>query len=161
MAYTKNIIRDKATELVLQAGVRGQFPVPLESIASFLGYQSVEFFPDESTQNVSGAVNHRQKKIYINCQDSARRQMFTLAHEIGHIALHGESNGDFVDFRSDSPNDNRETEANSFAGELLMPENHFRATWLQWDGVASVVAATYGVSEDAAKVRARVLGLRG
>ena len=160
MAYTRDVIKDKATELALQAGVRGQFPVPLEIIANYLGYQSIQFSPDDSTSNVSGAVNHRQKKIYINSTDSARRQMFTLAHELGHVALHGESEGDFIDFRSDGPNDYRENEADGFAAELLMPENHFRATWMQWDGIASVVAATYGVSGTAATVRARVLGLK-
>ena len=160
MAYTRQQLRDKATELAINAGVHDQFPVPLERIASYLQYQSLQFVPDSNTGNVSGAVNHQQRKIYVNAEDSARRQMFTLAHEIGHVYLHDKSAGNHIDYRTSGPKTLREQEADSFAGELLMPEFHFRNTWSQWGGVESIVAATYGVSEYAVEVRARVLGLR-
>ena len=158
MTFTREQIRARATELALSAGVYDQFPVPLERIAEYLGYASLQFAPGTSTGEVSGAVNHQQRKIYVNATDSARRQMFTLAHEVGHVVLHGERFENFVDYRSNGNKDSRELEADSFAGELLMPEFHFRNTWTTWDGVASIVAATYGVSEQAAKVRASVLG---
>lgn len=55
---------------------------------------------------------------------------FTLAHEFGHYLLHRDemekfecSQADLADFRDDA---RRETEANQFASQLLMPPNDFR-----------------------------------
>lgn len=55
------------------------------------------------------------------------RRRFTIAHEIGHRVLHG------IGAANDTTNDlrtwisgNKETEANVFASELLMPECFFR-----------------------------------
>ncbi len=156
--YNRQQIRDLATELLINVGVREQFPTPLEDIIHYLGYTIEEFEPDEDTDRVSGAVNHRQQTIYINHQDSPRRQMFTLAHEIGHIFLHRELEGSHVDYR-DGAITPREQEANHFAAELLMPENHFRHTWMTWEGEPELVAATYGVSAEAVRVRADILKL--
>ena len=40
--------------------------------------------------DISGALKHEYGKwrIYINRQDSSTRQIFTLAHELGHFFLH-------------------------------------------------------------------------
>ncbi len=160
MSIPRQHIRDTATELAINAGVHDQFPVPLERVAEYLDYQCLQFLPDDTTDNVSGAVNHQQRKIYINGDDSARRQMFTLAHEIGHIALHGEMEGNFIDYRSKAEKTTREVEADTFASELLMPEFHFRTSWAQWEGVPSVISTVYGVSEQAVKVRAKILKLK-
>ncbi|WP_281645754.1 ImmA/IrrE family metallo-endopeptidase [Parendozoicomonas sp. Alg238-R29] len=160
MALSRQQIRDAATELAINAGVHDQFPVPLERIAEYLDYQCLQFLPDDTTNKISGAVNHQQRKIYVNGDDPARRQMFTLAHEIGHVALHGEVEGNFIDHRSPGPKTPKELEADMFASELLMPEFHFRSSWSEWDGVPSLIATVYGVSEQAVKVRAKILKLR-
>jgi len=60
--------------------------------------------------------------IYVREHDPDVRQRFTIAHELGHYFLHytaGESTT-FVSLRRSRSA--RETEANAFAAELLMPE---------------------------------------
>jgi Zn-dependent peptidase ImmA (M78 family) len=64
--------------------------------------------------------------IGVEISQSAERQRFTIAHEIGHLVLHdlGEVHVDKVNFRSSlsSTAENvEEVEANAFAAALLMP----------------------------------------
>ncbi|AMO55609.1 ImmA/IrrE family metallo-endopeptidase [Endozoicomonas montiporae] len=162
MSYTREQIKERANGLIRSLDIGDQIPVPIEQVATRLGYGYENFLPDESTRNVAGAVSHSQKMIYLNDEDSARRQLFTLAHELGHIVLHFDpTNPDqnFVDYRTPGPKNTREKEADMFAAELLMPEQHFINSWAHWSGIASLVAADFAVSEYAAEVRARVLGL--
>ncbi|MCV7628622.1 ImmA/IrrE family metallo-endopeptidase [Micrococcus luteus] len=91
---------------------------------------------------------------------SARRDRFTIAHEIGHYFLH------YLYPRRSGPGSfgrgarNRaETEANVFASSLLMPEEHFRRIWDALGADAWKVARHFDVSPAAASVRAEVLGL--
>lgn len=57
--------------------------------------------------------------IVINKSFSNDRKRFTIAHELGHILLHNESNFPVSEFRDDKI---KEKEANEFASEFLMPE---------------------------------------
>ena len=157
--YSREDIRIKVDSLVDVAGVRDQYPVPLEDLVYHLGYELVEFDPDVDTDGISGAVSHDKKCIYLNADDSARRKVFTLAHEIGHVVLHGDSPAGFIDYRKSDTRNQKEWEADNFAGELLMPADHFKAQWRKHGQVPWRVAPEYGVSEAAAKVRAEILGL--
>lgn len=59
--------------------------------------------------------------IVIKKQDSEERQSFTLMHELGHLLLHKISSiDDETDFQSHK---GREFEANTFAGNLLIPDD--------------------------------------
>ena len=59
--------------------------------------------------------------IVVKKQASERRQTFTLMHELGHLLLHRSSSiDDDIDLNS---HEGREREANSFAGNLLVPDN--------------------------------------
>lgn len=64
--------------------------------------------------------------IFTNSGSRLTREIFTLAHEIGHVFLHMESMPSFVDnsmtISGKSP-DKMEQEANYFAACLLMPDN--------------------------------------
>lgn len=53
--------------------------------------------------------------FFINRSAPPDRYRYTLAHEIGHIVMHG------------TPTANMEREADEFAAELLMPRRHIRA----------------------------------
>jgi Zn-dependent peptidase ImmA (M78 family)/DNA-binding XRE family transcriptional regulator len=67
-----------------------------------------EMIPDENNLPV----------IYINKNLSGDRQRFTLAHELGHLVMHG---GSYI------PNaDSAEIEANYFSSEFLMPSDDIR-----------------------------------
>lgn len=65
-------------------------------------------------------------RIYINSEENAQRQRFTLAHEIGHLIDRDQIANDleysFMDYRSNKNYDLHEFFADEFAGALLMPE---------------------------------------
>jgi hypothetical protein len=71
--------------------------------------------------------------ILINASEHPRRSRFTIAHEIGHFLLHKDiasQYGRIVDdahYRSEQISDFRESEANRFAADLLMPWPQIKA----------------------------------
>jgi Zn-dependent peptidase ImmA (M78 family) len=101
-------------------------PVPVLAVAKHAGV-TVRFgaLPDE----LSGFLMHDKGAVIlgVNSLHPPRRQAFTIAHELGHHALHPRAN--FVDHkilyfrgpRSSQAVDPREMQANQFAAELLMP----------------------------------------
>ncbi|MDO5052103.1 MAG: ImmA/IrrE family metallo-endopeptidase [Pseudoclavibacter sp.] len=91
---------------------------------------------------------------------SARRDRFTIAHELGHYFLHyllPKKSGP-ERFRRGARN-RAETQANIFAASLLMPSGPFREAVERHDGDWHAVAAVFDVSPRAAEVRAEVLGI--
>jgi predicted transcriptional regulator len=92
---------------------------------------------------------------------STSRDKFTVAHELGHYVLHsGVGAVPLVALRL--PVDRRgrsEWEANWFAAGFLMPEEAFRRAWDRYGGCVERSALMFGVSLEAAEVRARRLGL--
>lgn len=70
-------------------------------------------------------VNNNDLAILYRESDSTNRKRFTIAHELAHCCLHMDSNEKrHIEFRIDEQSsDKKEIEANTFAGELLIPEN--------------------------------------
>jgi len=107
--------------------------------------------------------------VLINSDKPRIRRRFTIAHELGHLALGHLHGGEVVvdeTVRGRSP---REREANAFAAGLLMPEVGVKGgwerlrhrlgkcplpiNWIVW------LAASFGVSDQAAAYRLANLGL--
>ena len=107
--------------------------------------------------------------IYISSLTSSERDRFTIAHELGHYLLH------FPKLLKDDPsarmlatrwvNESKadqvraEWEANWFAAAFLMPKAEFEAAHAKYTGDLSKIATAFGVSEAAATIRAKSLGL--
>lgn len=75
-----------------------------------------------------GFVTTRDKDIVIFTNSSSRlsRELFTLAHEIGHCVLHLQDGESFIDDNgtiSGKSTDEKEQEANYFAAHFLMSED--------------------------------------
>lgn len=104
---------------------------------------------------VSGVIKYSDPPtIYIKKSLSPERQKFTLAHEIGHYLLHKKEGVDFrVDNLDYSGDDTmQETEANYFAGVLLLPKNLLlRAKEQRLSN--EKIARIFGVSEAVIDVR--------
>ncbi|HMH70038.1 MAG TPA: ImmA/IrrE family metallo-endopeptidase [Candidatus Saccharimonadales bacterium] len=104
-------------------------PVKVEKLAKLIG---AEVKRDNLKSSLSGFAvqKHGSKFIGINSNESAERQRFTIAHEIGHLFLHKKDSVNydldgamlFRDGHSKQGTDVKEIEANRFAAELLMPE---------------------------------------
>lgn len=120
--------RAKAQARELLERQKYQIPVDVHQIALTLGLQ---IFEQEMEPYISGLLVRRGSKgvIAVNSRHHINRRRFTIAHEIGHFVLdHGglqfidAAPVFFRDEKSAQGTSYEEVEANSFAAELLMPE---------------------------------------
>jgi Zn-dependent peptidase ImmA (M78 family) len=89
---------------------------------------------------------------------SPLRDRFTIAHELGHYFLHS-NQGESPIIATRQGSSRIEWEANWFAAALLMPSDAFRKSYEDNGKNLAVVAARFGVSQEAARVRKDVLGI--
>ena len=135
-------------------------PVKLSKILEKYGY-SVKSgdFPNET---ISGALNIEKKIIYVADNDTFGRQMFTIAHELGHIFLNDKKDKEIY-YRIDSVNldeseKNGEIEANYFAASLLMPQLLVKKFWDITKDIEKM-ALWFGVTRSACYWRLKNLDL--
>jgi Zn-dependent peptidase ImmA (M78 family) len=109
-----------------------RYPVDPFEIAKSRGFSSAIMNIPEDVSGILRKKRGEKPAIYIDAKDNWRRQRFTCAHELGHIALRQGSEGDdaddfgYVDRRSDlssNGTDPAEVFANTFAANLLMPSS--------------------------------------
>lgn len=163
-------IKAKAQEILADINFAGIYPTRVEAIIEeCFGYACLGFNPSNSkdTMNISGAVFHDKKIVYYNITENLRRQIFTIAHELGHIVLHKDK-GNLIDYRQsvnlgtdywNSSASDMEKEANHFAAEILMPEEDFRKVHKNNKGSLDRIADYFGASTIATSIRAKLLGL--
>jgi Zn-dependent peptidase ImmA (M78 family) len=112
--------------------------VPVQEIATALDIDEIRLEPVESFEGALVTTPERTTgKILANSQSRPTRRSFTIAHELGHFLniWHRPMEGDrFVCSKKDigpgftsaaqviDPHQIQESEANSFAIELLIPE---------------------------------------
>ena len=141
----------------------GSAPVDLKGMAEALGLE-VEHLGLFDEPEVAGKIERDRSgyRITINALDPARRQRFTLAHEIGHYILHRDLIGDGITdsglYRS-RLSSTIERQANRYAANLLMPADLVRAAWQAGRGDPFELSEEFNVSEAAAQIRLTELGL--
>ena len=102
------------------------------------------------------------RAIFVDKKDNPGQKRFTVAHKLGHYFLHftkeDKKDGTSVSFRgSKSP---RETEANEFARELLMPEDLVRQEYnMCFIPTSSYLAGVFNVSNRDMQIRLKELEL--
>jgi len=120
----------KMAQKVLKDSKIAEPPVDLLAILRVHGiqYEEVDDFPD----TVDALIIERGNKIYaaVNALQHPHRRRFSLAHELGHYFLHRGDYGSSPTVSIDEPpsdedliptKDPVESEADMFAGELLVP----------------------------------------
>src|SRR3954447_6647094 len=136
-------------------GLEGPLPDLLEAVEGPGGVQVVVL---DLGDDVAGAYLQRGglALLFVNGDNAAVRQRFTLAHEFGHCRL---GHASVIDRPSDvfgAQHDPAEVAANYFAAEFLMPgpavRRWARGRRLTLDEVVRL-AAKYGVSAKAARIR--------
>ena len=95
--------------------------------------------------------------VYYNPNRPEARRRFTVAHEVGHVLLHGipeaaAARGGGGRYKS------RERQVERFAAELLMPARFVRAAVRQYGLGADQLAALFKVSRRAMEIRLEELG---
>ena len=105
---------------------------PLERMLKIASDHDIKILQSDLYE-MSGALRKEGNKwvIYVNKNDSRQRQLFTIAHELGHFFAHKELCDEFVDGQLVSRSEQekyaiQELEANEFAGNLVMPEIKIR-----------------------------------
>lgn len=114
---------------------------PIENIFKLLEENGVRIIFEEIQQkDVSGVSGFSRKNgpcILVNSKDTLERNIFTVAHELGHLLMHrylyqaGDHNGREKDWEI-------EKMAHEFAGVFLVPELGLRNAWLKNVGPRTV-----------------------
>lgn len=138
----------------------GAFPVSVVSIASELGAEvfSDSVYPDNGNGHIE-LDDKGEASIIVNDAQSPERKRFTIAHEIAHLLMDKDylKQHKIMDRDGNAADDTyraRETRANQFAAELLMPEKEFVKQWLSHKGDLDKICEFFGVSKSAAQWRA-------
>lgn len=121
---------EKARSIIKQYGFRSPIEIDVEAIAALRG----AFVREETLEGCDGRLIRIGSQGIIAVKTGMPeegRKRFTIAHELGHFELHALGIETIIcvskDFQAWAPRTNtRETEANQFAAELLMPESMFK-----------------------------------
>ncbi len=122
MTADHNKIADKALR-VLEAYNITEPVVDVRKIAEGEGYEIKEIKMPSGYDGVAGFHDQSKKIVYVAIDDTPRRKLFTIAHELGHIFLeHPNYSVLFRVPKDDAEYSDEEQQANSFAAHLLMPD---------------------------------------
>jgi Zn-dependent peptidase ImmA (M78 family) len=146
-------------------------PVQVFDLIKKLG---VEFRLEDMPRGQSGKIfiEDGHYVIAVNENDSKQRRRFSAAHELGHYLLHRDLLGErghldrlYDEYANRNPHDpfsfQHEVQANSFAAEILMPENtikRIRREHPLTEGRLRELANKFDVSPAAMKIRLESLG---
>lgn len=105
-------------------------------------------------KDVRGFYQYFQRNniIYINDEIPENEQIVVCAHELGHMFLHRNSNAIFMDTRTHFITSKYENEANTFASELLIPDEIILE---HTDYTISQLSRLTGYSEELIRLRLR------
>lgn len=110
----------------------------------------------------SGMIDVRGPRdftIWLSPYTAPLRDVFTIAHELGHYFLHSKMGAERITVNREGSN-LVEWEANTFAAAFLLPKEKFESTWEELNGNESAIAARFGVSTSVVKIRAERLKLK-
>ena len=128
MSVRNQFVRQMARKILAESKVKVP-PVDLLLILSTrgIGYEEVDDFPD----TVDALIVEDGSKVFaaVNARQHLHRRRFSLAHELGHYFMHRDGMPEEAITIDNPPSDDMgevtkspaETEADLFAGELLVP----------------------------------------
>ncbi len=149
-------IEDK-TEEILDAFYGQSKIIPPVDLYKILAKNKLELeYGDFGNPEVLGALFRDERKIVVQYDTSLKRQLFTIAHELGHYSLHKHKEKDVylrdVANLDDPTIKKEEQEANWFAASLLMPKNAFMFFY-RYNPSITFLSETFQVSQSAAFYR--------
>jgi Zn-dependent peptidase ImmA (M78 family) len=157
-------IKDKTAAVLAANQIRAPYVNAFDiAAAEGIAIKYRKFQPKD--QAVSGFYFSKDKAIYLNAEEPSVRQLFTVAHELGHYFL-GHKPDEYGVYRrhqlTEGTKHVNEIEADCFAANLLMPENMIKAdlakhTFLK--DMPAFFALRFGVSPEAMTNRLRNLGI--
>lgn len=123
-----------ADELLHEYNIKPIPPIDITSLLKQLGiatvamdFSDIEKSAELEKDSILGAALSEEEDltIFYRKNDTYNRQLFTIAHELGHCCLHSEDlKINHLELRTyDNINSEKEYRANVFAGELLIPQS--------------------------------------
>lgn len=156
---SKSVIEDRAEQLLTDQLGGSTVPVDLEKLVRRMGGSIQVRFDGYRDPESLYVAEDGTFTVFVPPNTSMLRDRFTIAHELGHLMLHHDMEStEPVSFQRYGRS-REETEANAFAGALLMPADKFRTAWARHGRNLAKVARQFQVSQSAADVRRQVLGL--
>ncbi|MBT2196668.1 ImmA/IrrE family metallo-endopeptidase [Bacillus thuringiensis] len=135
--YVMKIVKKHGTTNPFEIAKRKDIIVLFEDLGNTLGfYNTYKLF----------------KFIHINNRIDETTQRFVCAHELGHALLHPKANTPFLRNKTFFSVDRLEIEANTFAVELLLPDemiSEYQDTNLSIQEIAEI----YGIPESFARLK--------
>lgn len=114
---------------------------------------------------ISGFIDIKTNRLFVNSNESAVRRNFTIAHELGHYLLGHTSSSEYANLLFRSPLEEQEDpiieqEANCFAGNLLVPEIFLKEVIQKYPfATNSQLGNIFGVSDTVIRIRRKILGV--
>lgn len=131
--------------------------VPVIEIAEQNGVNVLFSDMGKYREEIAGFCDFKSARIYVNKDDIPTRQMFTIAHELGHWILHKEAflaNPEkypvLPRFQRTDESNAFEREANAFASNLLVPDKLLAPVR---GAPVSALADVFGVSRTMMEIR--------
>lgn len=155
----------KAREVLAKYNLNS-LPIDVENFCGHLGisiiYVDFSSIEHKIGKEISGVIQKRGNEytILVNEDDPDVRARFTIAHELGHYFLHVKDDHRQIvtSFRRDRSA--RETAANKFAAEFLMPKQLVEKEYAKLViPVSDTLAKKFNVSKLAMRNRLDSLGL--
>ena len=168
----KEIIGKTPEEILKIAGQEDCVPVNIGAILKELHVSEIKMDFSEIEQQLASQVAEKgpisgmvllsgdNVGIFYNEKDSLNKQRFTVAHELAHCCLNGEELVDnHIEFRHEIVSeDEREIAANTYAGQLLIPEKSLKRVYGQLTiPVVDSLAKIFQVSKAVMKARLNLL----
>ncbi len=124
-------------------------------------------YTDDKLDSSGGSIRVYEKNtnpenpfiIYLSRATSSKRDIFTIAHELGHYVLHSRLGAIPLEANRSQERNTVEREANSFAAAFLMPENQIKQKYKEFNGDIARLTKTFNVSDSAMLWRCKNLGL--
>ncbi|HDX9650177.1 hypothetical protein COL68_16575 [Bacillus wiedmannii] len=135
--YVMKIVKKHGTTNPFEIAKRKNIIVLFEDLGNTLGFYN---------------TYKRFKFIHINNRIDETTQRFVCAHELGHALLHPKANTPFLRNKTFFSVDRLEIEANTFAVELLLPDemiSEYQDTNLSIQEIAEI----YGIPESFARLK--------
>lgn len=131
-------------------------PVDVEACAAAVG---LPIYSANLGRGISGMIKREGDGFvcFVDASEPSVRQRFTAAHELGHFVLHkdmiGDTHSDNYLLRADGFNGYQETQANTFAADLLMPRELIEQKMIEGVTTVQDLAKAFNVSQIAMGIR--------
>lgn len=160
MSKRTGFVREKARKTLKDSG-QNLVPVDLGKVCEYLGFRYIEVNNFPNSLSALCIEQGGVKYAAVNASHHPHRKRFSLAHELGHWVLghtHSYSRSDVTIDNPPEPEDSiknnaiEESEADEFAGELLVPLMHLKKHISQTPDIEKL-ATIFNVSTQVVSIR--------